>query len=209
MDPLGRAGPDPAGRIDAKTVEQTGRGFREHLAAREAGALDGELPDVFRTVLFVGRAGVGEVEKFLVGREGDPVRTDRIGDDRVDGAGFGVQAIDVAAADFPGRLVALIVGVDAISGVGEPDRIVRLHHEVVRRVEALAVPFVREHGDRTVDLGARDAARQMLAGDQPALVVDAVAVRIVRALAEYGDFAGGLDEPHHAIVRYVGPDEIA
>src|SRR5450631_1359957 len=49
----------------------------------------------------------------------------------------------------------------------------------------------------------------MLACDQPALIVDGVAVRIVGALAENRDFAGGLDEPHHAIVRNVRPDEIA
>src|ERR1700674_3257828 len=101
--------------------------------------------------------------------------------------GFGVPAIDVAAADLLGRAVPLIVGVNAVGGVGEPDRVIRFHDEVVRRVEALAVPFVREDGDPAVDLGAGHAARQMLAGDEPALIVDAVAVRIVGALAKQGD----------------------
>ena len=127
----------------------------------------------------------------------------------VDRAGFGVDPIDVAAVDLLLGAIALVVGVDAVGGVGEPDRVVRLHHDVVGRIQALAVPFVRDDGNRAVDLGAGDAARQMLAGDQPALVVDGVAVRIVGALAEHRDFAGGLDEPHHAIVRNVGPDEIA
>ena len=120
-----------------------------------------------------------------------------------------VEAIDVTAADFRLRAVALVVGVDAVGGIGEPDGVVGFDDEVVGRVEALAVPFVGEHRDRAVDLGARDAARQMLAGHQPALIVDAVAVGIVGALAKHRDLARGLDEAHLAVVGDVRPDEIA
>src|SRR5471030_752227 len=49
----------------------------------------------------------------------------------------------------------------------------------------------------------------MFATDQPSLIVDGIAVRVVGALAEDRDFTGGFDEPHHAIVRNVRPDEIA
>src|SRR6476659_3120154 len=49
----------------------------------------------------------------------------------------------------------------------------------------------------------------MLASDQPALIVDRVAVLIFGAFADHRDFARGFDEPHHAIVRNVRPDEIA
>jgi hypothetical protein len=56
---------------------------------------------------------------------------------------------------------------------------------------------------------AGHAAREMLARDKPALIVDGIAVRIVRGLAEDRDFTGGFDEPHHAIVRNVRPDQIA
>ncbi len=62
---------------------------------------------------------------------------------------------------------------------------------------------------RAVPFGARHPARQMLAGEQPALIVDGVAVGIVGMLAEHRDFARRLDEPHHAVVGNVGPDEIA
>src|SRR5450631_2287797 len=49
----------------------------------------------------------------------------------------------------------------------------------------------------------------MLAADQPALIVDGIAIRIVGAFAEDRDLTRGFDEPHHAIVRNVRPDEIA
>ena len=123
-------------------------------------------------------------------------------------AGLRVDAIDVAAVDLGRRRFALVVAVDAVGRVGEPDRIVRFHDGVVRRVETLALPLVCEDCDRAVELGAGDAARQMLAGDEPALVVDGVAVRIVGGLPENGHLARFLNEAHHAVVGNVRPDEI-
>ena len=76
-------------------------------------------------------------------------------------------------------------------------------------LKPLALPAVGDHGDAAVDLGARHPAGQMLAGDEPALIVDGVAVRVVGALAEHRDFVRWLDVAHHAVVGDVGPDEIA
>src|SRR5258708_3743128 len=77
------------------------------------------------------------------------------------------------------------------------------------RTQALAVAFFRNDGNRAVDLGSGHAPRQVFARHQPALIVDGIAVRIVGALAKDRDFARGFDQPHHAIVRNVRPDEIA
>ena len=77
------------------------------------------------------------------------------------------------------RGVALVVGIDAVGRIAEPDRAVRLHHEVVGRVEALALEAVGQHAARSVVLDARDAAAAMLAGDEPSLAVDAMAVVVV------------------------------
>jgi hypothetical protein len=211
MDALGAARPNATIPIDAKTVEQACGRLREDLAARQFGPvrIDLKTANVARTVLLVGRAGVGDIEVFLVRREGDAVRANHIGDDRGDRAGFGVDSMYMAALDLLLSAIPFVVGVDAIGGVGEPDGVVRLHHDVVRRIETFAVPLFRNDGNRAVNLGAGHAAREMFACDQPALIVDGVAVRIVGALAEDGDFARGFDVPHHAIVRYVGPDEIA
>jgi hypothetical protein len=106
----------------------------------------------------------------------------------------------MAAIDLLVSAIAFIVGVDAVGGVGEPDRVVRFHDGVVRRIQALTVPLFRNDGDRAVNLGAGHPAREMLACDQPALIVDGVAVRIVGMFAKDRDFARGFDEPHHAVV---------
>ena len=120
--------------------------FGEDLAAlqRLAVRADGEAADVARAVLDVGGAGIGDVEQLLVGREGEAVRPHHVVDDPVDRAALRVDAIDVAAVDLLRLPVALVVGVDAVGGIGEPDRVVGLHHRVVRRVEALALPIVGE-----------------------------------------------------------------
>jgi hypothetical protein len=56
--------------------------------------------------------------------------------------------------------------------------------EVVRRIEALALDAAGDPRDRPVMLRPRDAAGQVLAGDEPPLPVQRVAVRVVRRLAE-------------------------
>jgi hypothetical protein len=159
-------------RVDAKAVERSGGADREHLATLDAFAVGrhGEAADMAR------RAGVGDVEQFLVGREGQPIRANHVVDDSRDIAGFRIDAVSMTTVDLGGCAIALVVAVDAVGRIGEPDRIVRLDDGVVGRVEALALPLVGEDRDRSVDLGSRDAAHQVLAGDEPSLVVDSVAV---------------------------------
>src|SRR6202043_124484 len=72
MDALCGARPNAALPIDAKTVEQARCGLREDFAARQLGpvCVGREAANVARTVLFVSGARVGDIEVFLVGREG-------------------------------------------------------------------------------------------------------------------------------------------
>src|SRR5581483_7064597 len=61
---------------------------------------------------------------------------------------------------------------------------------------------------RAVMLDARDAAPAMLAGDQPALAVDRMAVMVHRRGEKDRDRAVGVVVAQHAVVRDVRPDEI-
>jgi len=65
------------------------------------------------------------------------------------------------------------------NGIGEPDRVVGLDGHVVRRIEALALEAVHQHGDRPVVFGARDTARLVLAADEAALAVARVAIGVI------------------------------
>src|SRR5215207_10627607 len=115
----------------------------------------------------------------------------------------------MAGADLAFRLVAFVVGIDAVGRVGEPDRALRLHDDVVWAVEALALEAVGDDGDAPVMLRARDAPVAVLAGDEPALPVDDVAVGITCGITEHAGLPGGLVPSQHAVVRDIAPDEIA
>ena len=110
---------------------------------------------------------------------------------------------------FRRRRGPLVVTENSERRVGEPDRVVRLHHDVVRRVERLALVFVGQHRDRAVDLGARHTPRVVLAGDEPALAVAGVAVRVVGRLAIDRRAAGLLIPAQDAVVRDVAPQQAA
>src|SRR5690606_34481918 len=111
--------------------------------------------------------------------------------------------------DLARRRVALVVVVDAVGRVGEPDGTVRLDHDVVRRVEAPALPMARQGRDAAVVLYARHPPVAVLAGDEPSLRIDRVAVVAAARLHEHRHDAAGLVVPHQAVVRNVRPEEVA
>ena len=108
------------------------------------------------------------------------------------------------------RLETFPVAEDAEWRIGEPDRVVRLHHDVVRRIETLALETVGEHGDLAVLLGARDAARhRVLAGDEASLPVAGVAVGEIGRAAEHRDAAVLFVVLHDPVVGDVAPQQIS
>src|SRR5437868_12764032 len=96
----------------------------------------------------------------------------------------------------------------AIRRVGEPDRAVRMRHDVVRRVERLAVKGIRDDSHRAVVLPAHDAPEEILAGELPALMVEGIAVRVIGRLAERGDPSIFPDIAVLNIACYVAEDAI-
>ncbi len=98
--------------------------------------------------------------------------------------------------------------------VAEPDGAVALDHDVVGRVEALALEVVGQHGDAAVVLGPGDAPAQALvgrafAGDQAALVVAGQAVGVVRGCAIDAQGLADLVPAHDAVVGNVTDQQVA
>src|SRR5262249_22640805 len=92
---------------------------------------------------------------------------------------LGIDTIDVAAALLLLRATTFELGHDAVAGIGEPDRAIRLHHHVIRRVEPLALVLVGDDRDGPVGFGPRHPAGQMLAGQETPLAIAGVAVAVV------------------------------
>ena len=119
-----------------------------------------------------------------------------------------VDAID----GFLGLLLALeafVVSADAVGRIGEPDAAVGMHDDVVRRVQALALKLLRDHGHGAVRLVAHDAASAMLAGQLAAFVIERVAVAVAGWIAEHRDAAVVFDPAHLDVVRNVAPHQVA
>src|SRR5207253_6797160 len=110
---------------------------------------------------------------------GQAIGIDDIGDDGAELAVLG-QAIDVGGGLLGLFLLAFPLAIDAEQRIGEPDRVVGFHHNVVRRVQPLALELVGQHRDLAVLLGAGDAARhRVFAGDEAALAVPGGAVGVI------------------------------
>ena len=84
-----------------------------------------------------------------------------------------------------------------------------MHHDVVGRVQPLALEFVGDHGDGPGWLVAHHAAAAVLAGELPALEVERVAVAVAGRVAEHGDAAVLLDPAHLDVVGDVAPHQVA
>ncbi len=132
----------------------------------------------------VARAGVADIQDALVGREGKPIGLHAIGHDRGEDAGAWVEAVYVRLSDLRRRRVALVFAVDAVGRIAEPNAAVRFHHDIVRRVESLALEMRRQRDDASVMVGAGDPPAPVLARDQPAFAIDGVPVAVARRLAE-------------------------
>ena len=132
MDAVGGAGPDVALGVHAQAVREARRDLHQDPAAGQLTALhDVEGTDVVRPVGIVRTAAVSDVEDGLIGREGQAVGFDEILSHDIDRASLGIGAEDVLPAVLALGLVALVVAVDAVRRVREPDAAVRLHDHVV------------------------------------------------------------------------------
>ncbi len=216
MHAVAGAGPEIAGLVEAESVEQADGTGGENLAAGQLAVRGhGEFADVARAVLEVRRAGVGDVELLVVGREAQPVRLEGLVGDLGDRARLRVDPVDrllLERADARPALrqaMSFILHQRAIAGVGEPDRaVVGVHHRVVRGVELLAVDLLGEHGRLAVVLVAHDLAGAMLAGDLAALVVERVPVAVPRRVPVRRHAPVFFNPAHLHVVRDVAPHQV-
>src|SRR5579872_4418699 len=202
------AAPQIAMDIAAEAVRRAVADIGERASIGEPGAVIGDVIDADCP-----RPGarLDDVHAGLVGRKAEPVRAVDVAGDDAGAAGAAVDPVDIGR-QFRLGLAALVIRQDAERRIGEPDRSVRFDHDIVGRVERLAVDpveTVADHGDRAVVLGPRHLAPAVLAGDEAPLPVAGVAVGVVRWLAKDADRAGLLVPAQDAVVRDVAPQQAA
>src|ERR1700745_87411 len=122
------------------------------------------------------RARIGYVERRLIGREGEAGGLYAVRHGKRYFAGAAIDPVDIGGADLGFALPSLIVAVDPVGRIGEEDRTVRFDHDIVGRIQSAPPMLVGKYGDRTIVLGPADASRKVLAGNEPSLAVDRIAV---------------------------------
>src|SRR5262249_41168376 len=198
--------PQVAVHVDTETI---GCAIRlrsdEDSLVDEAGAVDGDIISVKRAR---GWTAVLDVKISFRRREIPPGRQLRRAPYPRYACGPPVGTIDVRW-QLGRRDVALIIGANAEWWIGEPDRVIRLDGQVVRRIEPLPLEPVHQHGDRPIVFGARDAARLVLAADETTLAVARIAIGMICGLAIDADRTGFLIPSHQSVVGDVAPDQAA
>ena len=87
--------------------------------------------DMARAIVLMGRTRIGNIEFAFIGREGQPIGFDKIIADDGDGTRLRVNPIDMRGADFAFCAFPLVIRIDAISGVGEPDGAIGFDNHII------------------------------------------------------------------------------
>ena len=124
-------------------------------------------------------AGIRHVKLRFVRREDEAV-----GHVEVARRDRGLLRLRVESEDVIALLLFRLPFGQSIRRVGEPNGAVRLHHNVIRRIEFLPVIFAHQRFHRTIFFRYRDTAACVLGGDKAALQIQRVAVDVIARLAE-------------------------
>ena len=200
------AAPQIAVGIAAYAVRGSAPGVEEKAAIGDSAAAVDHVIDADFAIGDAAR--LHDIEQPPVRREGEAVGPEHIvGHDRRC-PGRRIEPVDVLA-EFRLGLVAFVIAEDAEDRIGEPDRIICRDHDVVRRIQALALEAVHQDRDGAVIFRARDPAPAVLAGHEPSLAVARVAIGEIRRLPVDADGAGLFLPLHDPVVGNVAPQEIA
>src|SRR6185312_8838760 len=97
----------------------------------------------------------------------------------------------------------------AIGRIGEPIAAIGMRHDIVGRIETLAIEAIGQNRHRAVELIAHDPAREVLAGELPPLEIEGVAVAVVGRRAHDRHAAVILEPAQLPVVGNVTPHEVA
>ena len=104
----------------------------EHLPARQCAMINIEDPDVVQMA-------VDDEQAAFVGCECQAVGLREVLDYCSQVPAVRIKTVDVSRADLGGAFVAFLVGVDPVARVREPDRSIRMLHNIIRAVRPVTV----------------------------------------------------------------------
>src|ERR1035438_6898345 len=197
--------PDVAVDIGADSVRSTGPVVELHVGEQAPAAqlVGRHVEDLYVT----GGAGIDDVQLLVVGGKTDAVGLVESVGRPLDAGRLGIHAVD-GLFDLLPRRKSLVASHDAVGRVGEPDAAIGMDHEVVGRIQGLAVELVGDHGDAALVLVTHDAAASVLAGELAAFEIEGVSVAVARRVAEDADVPDALGAEELPVVGNVAPKQV-
>ena len=151
---------------------------------------------------------VGHIKQLVVRRKAETVGLVALIGDEVDLPRPAVDAVH-GFLQFERRQVPFVIRQDAVARVREPYTPVRMHHDVIGSVEWLALPALRQDGQRSVMFEADHAPSVVLAGKQAAFPIKRAAIGVVGRTTEDADVAIFLEPAHLHVARNITENEVA
>ena len=100
----------------------------------------------------VTHAAVDHIQAALIDRKREPVRLFESVGNSDDVFRQRVDAIRASIAQFAWREMPFVIRIDPVRGIGEPDRVIGFHDNIVGAVETFALIRLSGDGDRTIML---------------------------------------------------------
>ena len=202
-----RRAPDIAARIALHAVGQAALALRDDAAGEHAPvhqrAVGGDVEHADQ-----GLHRVVDVEALLVGREAQPIRlVEHVALHQQFGRPAARRhAVHALEAELP-RPLHPVHRHAPVPGIGEVDRAVGFHHDVVGAVELVAVEMRSEHVALPVGALAHQARGGVLAHDEVQLLVVGHAVALVGRALDLAHAAALVPAPAH-VGRHVGEQQV-
>src|SRR5205807_9462950 len=143
----------------------------EYAIVGEAIAIDVKYADIRIAADRAHHAGVEDIQPFLIRGKTDSVRAAKPACHHRRSARARIEPVHLWR-QLELHTMAFVIAEIAEIRIGEPDRAIRRHDNIIGRVERFALEFVDQDRDAAVMFGARDAPRTVLAGDQAALPIE-------------------------------------
>ena len=165
------------------------------------------VPDHVEHPNVPGRTRVDDVQLFIVGRKTDAVRL-------VERVGHHFDAQRLRVHPVYGLFVlllcrkSLVAAHDSVRRVGEPYAAIRMHHDIVRRIQRLAVVLISDYGHAAIVLVAHHAPSGMLACQLTTFEIECIAVAVARRAAEDADVPVFFRDPHLPVVGNIAPQQV-
>src|SRR5580765_2458049 len=184
------------------------RHIGEKLFILQSRAIHVVHPDRLRIAFLLRHSGIHDVYPLLLRRKTQAVRLVEIAHDHRRFPRLRVQPVHIRR-QFERRAVSFVIPHNSVARIGEPDRSVRVSHQIIRRVQLLPLKSIHQHRHRSVVLGPRHSPCIVFAGDQSPLAVPRISIAEIRWTPKNAHLARFFRPSQHPVTWNITKQQIS